>query len=197
MQVEPRDHTSHCRSGNVLWPGAASAQPGWSPPAQLGPSGFSWVQAVEDEVCQFRCRVNAGTFHGHLECGSGTDLNIDTFNSRGYSWLYFPFQIYPQERHSIRVPESGEHYELHLLYYLQENLGSHIAAMKAMWLTSELCSTAALCTGRCRKLEKTGWNVAFWCLPHVHTLTDTFLKVNLVPYGKLKYSDLITLVIKL
>uniref|UniRef100_A0A8B9TLG2 dipeptidyl-peptidase IV n=1 Tax=Anas platyrhynchos TaxID=8839 RepID=A0A8B9TLG2_ANAPL len=44
----------------------------------------------------------------------------------------YDLQIYPQERHSIRVPESGEHYELHLLYYLQENLGSHIAALKAM-----------------------------------------------------------------
>uniref|UniRef100_A0A8C0UFZ2 dipeptidyl-peptidase IV n=1 Tax=Cyanistes caeruleus TaxID=156563 RepID=A0A8C0UFZ2_CYACU len=44
----------------------------------------------------------------------------------------YDLQIYPQERHSIRVPESGEHYELHLLYYLQENLGSRIAAMKAM-----------------------------------------------------------------
>lgn len=141
MQVEPRDPTPHCRSGNVLWSGAASAQPGWSPPAQLDPSEFSWVQAVQDEVCQFRSRVNAGTFRGHLECGSGTDLNIGTFNSCGYLRLHFPFQIYPQERHSIRVPESGEHYELHLLYYLQENLGSRIAAMKAMWPTSELCST--------------------------------------------------------
>lgn len=44
----------------------------------------------------------------------------------------YDLQIYPQERHSIRVPESGEHYELHLLYYLQENLGSRIAALKAM-----------------------------------------------------------------
>ncbi|XP_070809902.1 dipeptidyl peptidase 8 isoform X2 [Pituophis catenifer annectens] len=44
----------------------------------------------------------------------------------------YDLQIYPQERHSIRVPESGEHYELHLLYYLQENLGSHMAALKAM-----------------------------------------------------------------
>ncbi|XP_038273755.2 dipeptidyl peptidase 8 [Dermochelys coriacea] len=44
----------------------------------------------------------------------------------------YDLQIYPQERHSIRVPESGEHYELHLLHYLQENLGSHIAALKAM-----------------------------------------------------------------
>ncbi|XP_005990176.1 dipeptidyl peptidase 8 [Latimeria chalumnae] len=42
----------------------------------------------------------------------------------------YDLQVYPQERHSIRVPESGEHYELHLLYYLQENLGSQIAAMK-------------------------------------------------------------------
>lgn len=41
-------------------------------------------------------------------------------------------KIYPQERHSIRVPESGEHYELHLLHYLQENLGSRIAALKVM-----------------------------------------------------------------
>lgn len=143
MQVEPRDPTSHPRSGNVLWPGAASAQPGWSPPAQLGPSGFSWVQAVEDEVCQFRCRVNAGTFHEHLEWDSGTDLDIGAFNSGGYLRVYFTFQIYPQERHSIRVPESGEHYELHLLYYLQENLGSRIAAMKAMWLPSELCSSCS------------------------------------------------------
>ncbi|PKU35307.1 dipeptidyl peptidase 8 [Limosa lapponica baueri] len=46
----------------------------------------------------------------------------------------YDLQIYPQERHSIRVPESGEHYELHLLYYLQENLGSRIAALKAMWM---------------------------------------------------------------
>uniref|UniRef100_A0A6I8NF23 dipeptidyl-peptidase IV n=1 Tax=Ornithorhynchus anatinus TaxID=9258 RepID=A0A6I8NF23_ORNAN len=44
----------------------------------------------------------------------------------------YDLQIYPQERHSIRVPESGEHYELHLLHYLQENLGSHIAALKVM-----------------------------------------------------------------
>lgn len=44
----------------------------------------------------------------------------------------YDLQIYPQERHSIRVPESGEHYELHLLYYLQENLGSHIAVTKAL-----------------------------------------------------------------
>lgn len=43
----------------------------------------------------------------------------------------FLFQIYPQERHSIRVPESGEHYELHLLHYLQENLGSRMVALKA------------------------------------------------------------------
>nr|XP_060611592.1 dipeptidyl peptidase 8 [Anolis sagrei ordinatus] len=44
----------------------------------------------------------------------------------------YDLQIYPQERHSIRVPESGEHYELHLLYYLQENLGSRVAALKAV-----------------------------------------------------------------
>ncbi|OBS72976.1 hypothetical protein A6R68_12430 [Neotoma lepida] len=44
----------------------------------------------------------------------------------------YDLQIYPQERHSIRVPESGEHYELHLLYYLQENLGSRIAALKVI-----------------------------------------------------------------
>lgn len=49
-------------------------------------------------------------------------------------FLFFVFvvQIYPQERHSIRVPESGEHYELHLLHYLQENLGSRIAALKVI-----------------------------------------------------------------
>ncbi|XP_078189541.1 dipeptidyl peptidase 8 isoform X11 [Callithrix jacchus] len=44
----------------------------------------------------------------------------------------YDLQIYPQERHSIRVPESGEHYELHLLHYLQENLGSRIAALKVI-----------------------------------------------------------------
>uniref|UniRef100_A0A8C5MB19 dipeptidyl-peptidase IV n=1 Tax=Leptobrachium leishanense TaxID=445787 RepID=A0A8C5MB19_9ANUR len=44
----------------------------------------------------------------------------------------YDLQIYPQERHSIRVPESGEHYELHLLYYLQENLGSQIAVTKSL-----------------------------------------------------------------
>lgn len=50
-------------------------------------------------------------------------------------FLFFVFvvvKIYPQERHSIRVPESGEHYELHLLHYLQENLGSRIAALKVI-----------------------------------------------------------------
>ncbi|KAJ7311160.1 hypothetical protein JRQ81_006765 [Phrynocephalus forsythii] len=46
--------------------------------------------------------------------------------------ILLSFLIYPQERHSIRVPESGEHYELHLLYYLQENLGSHMAVLKAV-----------------------------------------------------------------
>lgn len=47
-------------------------------------------------------------------------------------FAYFVVKIYPQERHSIRVPESGEHYELHLLHYLQENLGSRIAALKVI-----------------------------------------------------------------
>lgn len=47
-------------------------------------------------------------------------------------FLLLLFKIYPQERHSIRVPESGEHYELHLLHYLQENLGSRIAALKVI-----------------------------------------------------------------
>lgn len=31
-------------------------------------------------------------------------------------------QIYPNERHSIRCPESGEHYEVTLLHFLQEHL---------------------------------------------------------------------------
>ena len=31
-------------------------------------------------------------------------------------------QIYPNERHSIRCPESGEHYEVTLLHFLQEYL---------------------------------------------------------------------------
>eukprot|EP00062_Callorhinchus_milii_P002215 gi/632938187/ref/XP_007904081.1/ PREDICTED: dipeptidyl peptidase 8 isoform X1 [Callorhinchus milii] len=42
----------------------------------------------------------------------------------------YDLQMYPQERHSIRVPESAEHYELYLLHYLQENLASRLAAMK-------------------------------------------------------------------
>jgi hypothetical protein len=34
-----------------------------------------------------------------------------------------PFlQIYPNERHSIRCRESGEHYEVTLLHFLQEHL---------------------------------------------------------------------------
>lgn len=33
-----------------------------------------------------------------------------------------PAQIYPNERHSIRCPESGEHYEITLLHFLQEYL---------------------------------------------------------------------------
>ncbi|KAG9352070.1 hypothetical protein JZ751_020483 [Albula glossodonta] len=39
----------------------------------------------------------------------------------------YHLQLYPQERHSIRQPESGEHYELHLLHHLQENLGAQSA----------------------------------------------------------------------
>uniref|UniRef100_A0AAR2LMH4 dipeptidyl-peptidase IV n=1 Tax=Pygocentrus nattereri TaxID=42514 RepID=A0AAR2LMH4_PYGNA len=34
----------------------------------------------------------------------------------------YQLQIYPNERHSIRCPESGEHYEITLLYFLQQNL---------------------------------------------------------------------------
>ncbi|KAJ8417657.1 hypothetical protein AAFF_G00225000 [Aldrovandia affinis] len=41
----------------------------------------------------------------------------------------YHLQLYPQERHSIRQPESGEHYELHLLHHLQENLGSYSAPL--------------------------------------------------------------------
>ncbi|XP_023673029.1 dipeptidyl peptidase 8-like isoform X1 [Paramormyrops kingsleyae] len=41
----------------------------------------------------------------------------------------YQLQLYPQERHSIRLPESGEHYELHLLHYLQEHLGSRTTSI--------------------------------------------------------------------
>uniref|UniRef100_A0A8C2X651 dipeptidyl-peptidase IV n=1 Tax=Cyclopterus lumpus TaxID=8103 RepID=A0A8C2X651_CYCLU len=34
----------------------------------------------------------------------------------------YNLQIYPNERHSIRCPESGEHYEITLLHFLQQNL---------------------------------------------------------------------------
>ncbi|XP_024861105.1 dipeptidyl peptidase 9 isoform X2 [Kryptolebias marmoratus] len=34
----------------------------------------------------------------------------------------YSLQIYPNERHSIRCPESGEHYEISLLHFLQQNL---------------------------------------------------------------------------
>ncbi|XP_063085242.1 dipeptidyl peptidase 9 isoform X2 [Cavia porcellus] len=34
----------------------------------------------------------------------------------------YQLQIYPNERHSIRCPESGEHYEVTLLHFLQEYL---------------------------------------------------------------------------
>ncbi|CAN9500357.1 unnamed protein product [Ophioblennius macclurei] len=34
----------------------------------------------------------------------------------------YNLQVYPNERHSIRCPESGEHYEITLLHFLQENL---------------------------------------------------------------------------
>lgn len=53
-------------------------------------------------------------------------------NSHFLCFDFVVVKIYPQERHSIRVPESGEHYELHLLHYLQENLGSRIAALKVI-----------------------------------------------------------------
>uniref|UniRef100_A0A8C1Q687 dipeptidyl-peptidase IV n=1 Tax=Cyprinus carpio TaxID=7962 RepID=A0A8C1Q687_CYPCA len=36
----------------------------------------------------------------------------------------YQLQIYPNERHSIRCPESGEHYEIMLLYFLQHVSGS-------------------------------------------------------------------------
>uniref|UniRef100_A0AAY4D7B1 dipeptidyl-peptidase IV n=1 Tax=Denticeps clupeoides TaxID=299321 RepID=A0AAY4D7B1_9TELE len=34
----------------------------------------------------------------------------------------YQLQIYPNERHSIRCPESGEHYEITLLHFLQQHL---------------------------------------------------------------------------
>ncbi|XP_077391405.1 dipeptidyl peptidase 9-like [Festucalex cinctus] len=34
----------------------------------------------------------------------------------------YSLQVYPNERHSIKCPESGEHYEITLLHFLQENL---------------------------------------------------------------------------
>ncbi|XP_051930036.1 dipeptidyl peptidase 9-like [Hippocampus zosterae] len=34
----------------------------------------------------------------------------------------YSLQVYPNERHSIKGPESGEHYEITLLHFLQENL---------------------------------------------------------------------------
>ncbi|KAG7468007.1 hypothetical protein MATL_G00138230 [Megalops atlanticus] len=43
----------------------------------------------------------------------------------------YQLQLYPQERHSIRQPESGEHYELHLLHHLQENLGCRAAPLNS------------------------------------------------------------------
>uniref|UniRef100_A0A665V8S7 dipeptidyl-peptidase IV n=1 Tax=Echeneis naucrates TaxID=173247 RepID=A0A665V8S7_ECHNA len=42
----------------------------------------------------------------------------------------YNLQVYPNERHSIRCPESGEHYEITLLHFLQQNLltGSKVTA---------------------------------------------------------------------
>lgn len=34
----------------------------------------------------------------------------------------YQLQVYPNERHSIRCPESGEHYEIMLLHFLQQYL---------------------------------------------------------------------------
>ncbi|KAM9384560.1 dipeptidyl peptidase 9-like [Pholidichthys leucotaenia] len=34
----------------------------------------------------------------------------------------YSLQVYPNERHSLRCPESGEHYEIMLLHFLQQNL---------------------------------------------------------------------------
>ncbi|KAL0966661.1 hypothetical protein UPYG_G00298010 [Umbra pygmaea] len=34
----------------------------------------------------------------------------------------YQLQVYPNERHSIRCPESGEHYEIMLLHFLQQHL---------------------------------------------------------------------------
>ena len=35
---------------------------------------------------------------------------------------YFPVQIYPGERHSLRHPDSNEHYLTSLLSHLKKNL---------------------------------------------------------------------------
>uniref|UniRef100_A0A671QGS7 dipeptidyl-peptidase IV n=1 Tax=Sinocyclocheilus anshuiensis TaxID=1608454 RepID=A0A671QGS7_9TELE len=45
----------------------------------------------------------------------------------------YQLQIYPNERHSIRCPESGEHYEIMLLYFLQKfGYGIKVAQFKCI-----------------------------------------------------------------
>lgn len=56
-----------------------------------------------------------------------------------FGCLVSVFQVYPNERHSIRCPESGEHYEIMLLHFLQQYLWSETAGEK--WsLVSSLSS---------------------------------------------------------
>jgi len=62
------------------------------------------------------------------------------------------FQVYPNERHSIRCPESGEHYEIMLLHFLQQYLWNETTAEKwslvspplPLQLTGHLYSPAPL-----------------------------------------------------
>ncbi|KAG8127022.1 putative Dipeptidyl-peptidase 9 protein [Naja naja] len=49
-------------------------------------------------------------------------MDVPENNQQGYEAGSVALHIYPNERHSIRCPESGEHYEITLLHFLQEYL---------------------------------------------------------------------------
>ena len=70
--------------------------PGWQGWDQ-GPEGTRWEPDSEGEV---------------QDAGSSVPPALPSLST----------QIYPNERHSIRCPESGEHYEVTLLHFLQEHL---------------------------------------------------------------------------
>lgn len=176
MQVEPRGPTPHCRSGKCPLARSCLCSARLIPSSTAGSQGVllnsgsgGWGVSVQvQSYCRDIPRICATWlwdwfqyWHLHLvwiltTLFSISDLPSGETQHQG-PWVGRALRAAPA---LLPAGEPGLSHRCH---------EGHVTDLRALLHS---CSR----TGRCRNLERVEWNLAFWCLPHVHTLTDTFLK---------------------